>query len=37
MNEKEDIIKEAYEQLFGTAYETYKLLSNKIRLSDYKM
>ena len=39
MNEKEEIIKEAYEQLFGTAYETYKIAIKQnpsIRLQDVK-
>ena len=37
MNENEEIIKEAYEQLFGTAYETYNIASKQhpsIRLQD---
>ena len=39
MNGKEEIIKEAYEHNFGTAYETYKIALNKspnIRLQDVK-
>ena len=39
MNEKEEIIKEAYEQLFGTAYESYKIAvkqSPNIRLQEVK-
>ena len=39
MNEKEEIIKEAYETNFGTAYETYKDAIKRnpsIRLQDVK-
>ena len=36
MNEKEEIIKEAYEQLFGTAYETYKIAVRNRLISYYK-
>ena len=39
MNEKAEIIKEAYETNFGTAYETYKIANKRnppIRLQDVK-
>ena len=39
MNEKEEIIKEAYEKDFGTANETYEIAAKKspnIRLQDVK-
>ena len=39
MNEKEEIIKEAYEKEFGTAYDTYRQIVKEypnIRLQDVK-